>query len=128
MRALLGAVFIAISSPALAQLSCTAPQKPMLDIELLLGRANASDALWKQFLVREVTPRFPDGLTVYDTTGQWRGPQRNVIVRERSRVLRMIVPADVPVQEKIEAVAAAYKKQFSQKSVGIVMRPACASF
>ena len=100
----------------------------MLDIELMLGRGRASDARWREFLAREVTPRFPDGLTVYETTGQWRDPARNVIVRERSRVLRIIVPADAAAQDKIEALATAYKKQFSQKSVGIVTRPACASF
>ena len=128
MRALAGAIFMAIASPAFAQLSCTAPQKPMLDIELLLGRGGASDTRWRRFLAREVTPRFPDGLTVYETTGQWRDPARNIIVRERSRVLRIIVAADALAREKIEAVASAYKKQFAQKSVGIVMRPACVSF
>ena len=46
-------------------LSCATPQKPMLDIELLLGRGKANEARWAQFLAREVTPRFPgwtDGL------------------------------------------------------------------
>lgn len=109
-------------------LSCAAPQKPMLDIELLLGRGSASDARWRTFLAAEVTPRFPDGLTVYETTGQWRDPARNVIVREKSRVLRIIVAAETPMQDKIDAVAAAYKRQFGQKSVGIVVRPACVSF
>ena len=100
----------------------------MLDIELLLGRGKASDARWRQFLAREVTPRFPDGLTVYETYGQWRDPKRNVIAREKSRVMRIIVPADAPSRDKIAAVAEAYKKQFSQKSVGIVTRTACVSF
>jgi hypothetical protein len=113
--------------PAGAQLTCNAPQQPMLDVELLLGRGGKPDAKWRQFLAREVTPRFPDGLTVYETYGQWRDPKRNVIVRERSRVLRIIVPADLP-SDKIAAVAEAYTTQFSQKSVGIVTRPACVSF
>src|SRR4051812_35693845 len=91
--------------PVFAQPACTPPQKPMLDIELLFGRGTASDARWREFLAREVTPRFPDGLTVYETTGQWRDPQRNVIVRERSRVLRIIIPADAPARDKIEALA-----------------------
>jgi hypothetical protein len=126
MRALIGALLVAIAGPAFAEANCAPPLKPMLDIELLLGR-KGSDARWRQFLAREVTPRFPDGLTVYETTGQWRDPARNVIVRERSRVLRMIVPADV-APDKINAVADAYKKQFGQKSVGIVTRTACVSF
>ena len=108
-------------------INCTAPQKPMLDVELLLGRGSASDARWKQFLAREVTPRFPDGLTVFETTGQWRDPATKAITREKSRVLRIIVSADI-ARDKIDALAAAYKTQFAQKSVGIVIRPACVSF
>lgn len=127
MRALLAACLVAIAGPAFAQLSCSAPQTAMLDIELLLGRSG-SDAKWRAFLAREVTPRFPDGLTVYDTTGQWRDPATKAITRERSRVLRIIVPADAPVQDKISALADAYKAQFRQKSVGIVTRPVCAVF
>src|SRR5215213_5206971 len=107
MRALCGALLVALATPASGQTNCQPPLEPMLDIELLLGR-KGSDARWRQFLAREVTPRFPDGLTVYETTGQWRDPQRNIIVRERSRVLRMIVPVEAAVQDKIDAVADAY--------------------
>jgi hypothetical protein len=42
-------------------------------------------------------------------------------------VLRIIAPTDT-AQDKIAAVAEAYKNQFGQKSVGIVSRPVCASF
>ena len=123
------AALLAQTGHASAQsLACSAPQKPMLDVELLLGRGGKPDARWRIFLAREVTPRFPDGLTVYDTYGQWRDPKRNVIVREQSRVLRIIVPADGTASDKIAAVAEAYKTQFRQKSVGIVTRPACVSF
>ena len=122
------ALLVVQAGPANAQaLSCTPPQKPALDIELMLGRGKASDARWVQFLAREVTPRFPDGLTVYETSGQWRDPATKVIARERSRVLRVIVPADI-APDKIAAVAEAYKTQFRQKSVGIVTRQVCASF
>ena len=127
-RLAVATIFFCHAGHAAAQsLTCIAPQSAMLDIELLLGR-KGGDARWRAFLAREVTPRFPDGLTVYQTTGQWRDPARKVLVRERSRVLRIIVPADPAPRDKVEAVAAAYKMQFQQKSVGIVMRPACVSF
>jgi hypothetical protein len=100
----------------------------MLDVEFLLGRGTASDARWRKFLAREVTPRFPDGLTIYETTGQWRDPQRKIVVREKSRVLRIIIAADEAANDKVAAVAEAYKKQFAQRSVGIVAQPACVSF
>ena len=129
MRAPLCTILLLAQMPAAsAQLPCAPPQKPMLDVELLLGRGKASDTRWREFLAREVTPRFPDGLTVYETTGQWRDPVTQKIAREKSRVLRIIVPADAPTQDKIAAVTEAYKKQFRQKSVGIVTRPACVSF
>ena len=106
--ALVGALFFAFATPATAQIACAPPQKPMLDIELLFGRRAADEVRWRAFLAREVTPRFPDGLTVYETTGQWRDPQAKTITREKSRVLRIIVPADAPVQALIAAVAEAY--------------------
>src|SRR3954471_8528624 len=128
-RSIAAALLASQASHATAQgLTCTPPQKPMLDIELMLGRAHGDEFRWRAFLAREVTPRFPDGLTVYETTGQWRDPQTKAITREKSRVLRIFVPAEAPAQEKITAVAEAYRKQFAQKSVGIVTRPACASF
>ena len=127
-RFVIGALLCVHAATASAQApACSPPQKPMLDIELLLGRGKTNDARWRQFLAREVTPRFPDGLTVYESYGQWRDSARNVIVREKSRVLRIIVPAD-SAPDKIAVVADAYRKQFAQKSVGIVTRPVCASF
>lgn len=121
-------VFCHAGHAAAQALVCTPPQSAMLDIELMLGRGKASEARWRAFLAREVTPRFPDGLTVYETTGQWRDPATKAIAREKSRVLRIIVPGDTPPRDKIAAVAHAYKQQFAQKSVGVVIRPACVSF
>jgi hypothetical protein len=125
---LLAALLCIQANAVFAQLACNAPQKPMMDIEFLLGHGKADDARWTEFLAREVTPRFPDGLTVYETTGQWRDPRRNVITREKSRVLRIITADDASLSGKIDAVALAYKRQFRQQSVGIVTRQVCASF
>jgi hypothetical protein len=131
-RVLFGALLTALASPAFAQLSCTAPQKPMLEVELMFGRniggrLGVTEALWRAFLAREVTPRFPDGLTVFDTAGQWRDAKTKAVVREPSKIVR-IITADGEAQGKIAAIASAYKNQFSQDSVGIVTRPACVSF
>ena len=127
-RALLIGFAVALATPALAQMSCTAPQQSMRDVELMLGRGQGGAARWRAFLAKEVTPRFPDGLTVYETTGQWRDPQTAKIGRERSRVLRIIVSQDDGVPDKIAAIVEAYKRQFRQKSVGILVREVCASF
>jgi hypothetical protein len=49
-------------------------------------------------------------------------------VREPSKLVTIIMPADAEGQEKIDAIVAAYKRQFRQQSVGVVIRPACVSF
>src|SRR5258708_7794535 len=116
VRSIVAAVLLCQAGHAGAQgRAGTPPQTAMLDIELMLGRAGG-DWKWRTFLAREVTPRFPDGLTVYETSGQWRDPATKAIAREKSRVLRIIAPADT-APDKLAAVAEAYRKQFAQKSV-----------
>jgi hypothetical protein len=127
------AVLIAQIGIAAAQtLECRAPQQRMLAIDLLFGRGpgglTVNEQAWTQFLAREITPRFPDGLTVLDGSGQWRNPQGGGVLRERSKVVMIVVPEDPPVQERINDIANAYKRRFKQQSVGIVIRAACASF
>lgn len=122
-----------IAGASAQTLSCTLPQKPMMEVELLFGRniggrLGVSEAQWRAFLSREVSPRFPDGLTVFDTLGQWRDAKTNALVREPSKIVRVIVAADAPAREKIDAITAAYKQQFRQDAVGVIMRPACVSF
>ena len=53
--------------------ACNAPQRPMQQIELMFGRnvaghVRVGEAAWSRFVAREITPRFPDGLTVIDAT------------------------------------------------------------
>ena len=51
------------------------------------GSDNIDEASWREFLDREVTPRFPDGLTVIDGYGQWRFREQGRLVRQRCKVL-----------------------------------------
>lgn len=133
-RLLVATVLLAQTELSAAQgLSCAAPQKPMIEVELLFGRniggrLGVSEARWRAFLAREVTPRFPDGLTVFDALGQWRDARTRALVREPSKIVRIVLPVDAPAREKIDAIASAYKQQFRQDAVGVVMRPACVSF
>lgn len=50
------------------------------------GGQVVSDSAWINFLSEVVTPRFPDGLTVFQAAGQWRGADGK-IEREASFVL-----------------------------------------
>ncbi len=92
------------------------------------GRLGVTEAKWARFLAAEVTPRFPEGLTVYDARGQWREPGGTRITRERSKVLMIILPGRADDRERLIEIIRAYKRQFHQKSVGLVLRPSCVSF
>ena len=122
---LLAGIGFAWAEPAL---QCQGAQKLWVVAELLFGRTGVSEARWARFLATEVTPRFPDGLTVLDARGQWRAPGGTKIVRERSKVLMIAMPPNADNDAKISAIAAAYKRQFRQDSVGIIVRPACVAF
>lgn len=105
---------------------------PWLQAELFFGRSIAaggevSDADWTQFVRTEITPRFPDGLTMLDGAGQWRD-STGKIGRERSKVVVIAAPAASDLGARLNAIAAAYKARFRQESVGVVLLPACAAF
>jgi len=136
MRHLLAAILLLpllVISAAGEPIACSAPLRPQQVAELLLGRKigdrlGVSETQFLNFLDREITPRFPDGLTVYDARGQWRDQERNRIVREPSKVVMIVLPGKPEDLARLGEVAEAYKKRFKQQSVGIVLRPACASF
>jgi Protein of unknown function (DUF3574) len=125
---------LAWSGSAQAQPSeCRAGQKPRQVAELLFGRKiddrlAVSETQWARFVDREISPRFPDGLTVLDAQGQWRDTARNTIVHEPSKVVEIVLPGKPDDVDALNRIAAAYKSRFRQQSVGIVVRGACVSF
>ena len=126
--ALLGFFLLTANIAAQPSLQCTGAQKPWMVAELLFGRGNVSDSHWGRFLTAEVTPRFPDGLTVYDARGQWRNPQTKTISRERTKVVMIAMPPDARNEAKLQEIIEAYKARFKQQSVGLIIRPSCVSF
>jgi hypothetical protein len=112
---------------------CHAGQKPQEVAQLLFGRnigdrLGVSEAQWGRFVDREVSPRFPDGLTVLDAKGEWRDTVRKTIVHEPSKVVEIVLPGKPDDVEQLNQIAQAYKTRFLQQSVGIVIRGACVSF
>lgn len=115
-----------------ADTGCSGGLKPATTAELVFGRnigaaVGVSDADWKAFVDAEVTPRFPEGLTVIDAAGQWRGVD-GVIVAEPSKSLLLILDGAPGERGKIEAIRSAYKTRFRQESVLLIERPACVGF
>jgi uncharacterized protein DUF3574 len=120
----------AAQSPAPA---CQAAQQRRDVAELLFGRdignrLGVSDADWRRFVAREITPRFPDGLTVTDALGQWRDPDSGRIVREPSKRVEIVLPGHADDAARLDAIVTAYKRQFRQRSVGLILQSACVSF
>jgi len=111
--------------------SCIAPLQPALQVDLYFGLATRGrqigEAEWAAFLDREVTPRFPDGLSVIDVAGQYRDPAGH-ISRERSKLLVVVVLDPSGHLPKVEAIVDAYRRQFEQLSVLHVERAVCAAF
>jgi Protein of unknown function (DUF3574) len=124
--ALTAILFLTMAS-AQAAPSCAPPAQQMARTELLFGAGVVSAAQWKMFLVREVTPRFPDGLTAIDGTGQWKRPDGR-ITAERSHILLLWHAPGADSDRKIDAIRAVYKKQFHQLSVMRVDGEGCVSF
>lgn len=129
------AIAAAAGSCAVAQTapSCYGSQQPKMVAELLFGRDvgnrfEVSELAWTRFLVRELTPRFPDGITVTDALGQWRDRDSGRIVREPSKHVEIVLPGGTDDEAKLEAVVTAYKRRFRQQSVGVIVRPACVAF
>lgn len=86
-----------------------------------------SDADWTRFVDDEITPRFPDGFTVLDARGQWRGPDGR-IEREPSRVVEIVHGDDVHSRDAVRTLVGLYKSRYRQESVLRVRSQALACF
>jgi len=110
--------------------------EPFIRTELFFGTDKPEGEVTKKefriFLRDEITPRFPDGLTVLTGTGQFRDAESGETIRERSIVLILLYPQSTwkESNEKIEKIRDLYKGRFQQQSVLRVddPRPVLVSF
>jgi Protein of unknown function (DUF3574) len=98
-----------------------------------LGPADApekgvSEAAWRDFLDKEVTSRFPAGLSVVDVYGQWQGKNQTAPERIRSKMLIIDYPGTADNDRRIDAIRAAWKQKTGDQSVMKVTQPADVSF
>jgi len=87
-----------------------------------------SEADWRAFLDREVTPRFPFGLSVQDVYGQWQGKGGTHVERLRSKVLIILCADSEENRAKIDSIRTAWKQKTGDQSVLRVTEPADVSF
>jgi hypothetical protein len=90
-------------------------------------RSTVTEAELKTFIDQEVTPRFPDGLTLLTGTGQFKDSTGKV-VKEESKLLILIYPFSRENEHAIEQIRQAYIQAFQQESVLRVDGRSCVSF
>ncbi|EKK4081913.1 DUF3574 domain-containing protein [Cronobacter dublinensis] len=115
-----------------AQNPTCAAQNRMTQTTLYFGLnrpagATITEQEWQRFVDNDVTPRFRDGLTVFDARGQWLGNDGKV-AREPSKALMLIHASDSASEKGIEALRGIYKSRFAQESVMRVDETVCVQF
>ena len=110
---------------------CKPPARAQVRHELVFGTARAHGAPlgeeeWQSFIDSVVTPRFPDGLTVLNASGQWRAA--GGVTKEQARILVIWHDRYPSRDADIEAIRSAYKQRFEQESVLRIDSVSCVSF
>lgn len=128
---LIGAALTAGAAHA-APHACPEGMKAATTAQLFFGRnvswtGQVSDSDWRTFLDEEVTPRFPDGLSVSDVYGQWRSPA-GAFVRQSTKALFIVLAGRPDEQQRLGLIRDAYKRRFHQQAVLLVEQTACVSF
>ncbi len=110
-------------APGCARAPGETAAEPWLRTELFFGCARpdgsaVAAAEWDAFLDAEITPRFPEGLTVLSGAGQWQEADGDV-VEEWSKVVVLLYPLAKREEShaEIEAIRAAYQHRFGQEAV-----------
>jgi hypothetical protein len=112
--------------------ACRPDARAMAETGLVFGMSRPDGTIiaetdWTGFLDAEVTPRFPDGLTVVRSYGQWRGAS-GAIAKEDSIMLLLWYPAGDDRSADIDAIRTAYTQRFDQESVMRIDETSCVSF
>ncbi|MEW2391555.1 DUF3574 domain-containing protein [Streptomyces venezuelae] len=112
------------SAPSSVAASTVARGKPFTETRLFFGTERpdggpaVTDKQFMAFIDKEVTPGFPDGLTIQNGRGQWRD-SNGKIERERSYELILLYPTPEARKRdvQIEEIRSDYEKKFAQDSV-----------
>jgi hypothetical protein len=80
------------------------------------GGGSVGDADWQAFADDAIGHAFPNGFTVADAHGTWRGAD-GVSVSEPSRVVTIVHPDDGTSDAAIRALAQRYRAMFRQEAV-----------
>lgn len=98
-----------------------AKQTNLLKDELYFGLTKpggepVSEAEWQEFVSAVITPRFREGLTVLDGSGQFLNTS-GILIRENSKIVILIYESSPEKNQAINEVIETYKRTFQQESV-----------
>lgn len=93
-----------------------------------VGMTPVSDSEWQQFVDTTVTPRFPDGLTMFPASGQYLQGMMVGLIKEGSKVVVLLHDGSAGPSGTIEQIRTIYKEQFHQESVLRIDSGVCVSF
>ncbi len=82
------------------------------------GGGEVTDAELEKFVDEVVTPRFPEGFTMWTATGSWAGEE------EQTLVLEFLHPYGRRFDEQVREIADEYRRRFRQEAVLRVTLPA----
>ena len=111
--------------------ACLPGEHPAMLESLYFGTATPGGVVspdeWEAFVKDIVTPAFPEGLTSWQASGQWR-KQTGAIEYENSHILQLIHEGGMVKDTAIQRLMSIYKQHFQQDTVMRVRSVACLSF
>ncbi len=111
--------------------SCTSGGTETYRTELFFGFDRkggkpVSNAEWKKFVDEEITPKFPKGLTVFESYGQYEEPNGDLTC-ETSRVVILLHLASENRSADIDDIREEYMSRFNQEAVLRIDTLSCVS-
>jgi hypothetical protein len=80
------------------------------------GGGTIGDAEWARFADDAIAHAFPNGFTVVDARGSWRGTD-GAAISEPSRIVTIVHPDDGASDAAIRAIVQRYRSTFRQEAV-----------
>jgi hypothetical protein len=128
----LSLIALTLALPAHAATRCAPGESKRSVAELFMGLSRhhgeppVTEQQFTDFLDREVSSRFADGMTLYDAQGRWL--TQGHVIHEPSKVIMIVLPGRADDRKRLSDIAAAYNSRFDQEAVLITVGETCAVF
>jgi hypothetical protein len=132
MKRLIGPLALALCLGACATgpyrvAACPTGESQVRIAQLFLGASShgrVSDRALRRFVDQEITPRFPDGVSVVDGGPQWTG-KSDGLIRDSAKVVLIALPASGDAHRRVQAVRDAYRARFGLDSFVAIPPATC---